>query len=274
MHLIAESVDEGNGGVVRDHLQTLSVSVVSAYSMSRDAVSSAAFARPSRMRGKGRSVQERLAAGWRRQDADELDGVGHDSSPRNESGSVQTSMQSALTDPRRIVAAEMYRINNRRYIAVADAAGKIAVVDVESRKIHSVFLAPDGVVAFRQSPHYVAWVGATAAGAADLSTLETMRKPCANLNGTSIVKARFDVAASGRFVGTFIFIIVRATRLTSRVFCVQASASTANSSPVSSTWTNSERCAPFATCAKTYVYLRKCPSPRSKGTRSRRIRTR
>ena len=120
------------------------------------------------MRGKGRSVQERLAAGWRRQDADELDGVGHDeSSPRNESGSVQTSMQSALTDPRRIVAAEMYRINNRRYIAVADAVGKIAVVDVESRKIHSVFLAPDGVVAFRQSPHYVAWVGATAAGAAE-----------------------------------------------------------------------------------------------------------
>jgi hypothetical protein len=274
LHLIAESVDEGNGGVVRDHLQTLSVSVVSAYSMSRDAVSSAAFARPSRMRGKGRSVQERLAAGWRRQDADEVDGVGHESSPRNESGSVQTSMQSALTDPRRIVAAEMYRINNRRYIAVADAAGKIAVVDVESRKIHSVFHAPDGVVAFRQSPHYVAWVGATAAGAADLSTLEIMRKPCANLNGTSIVKARFDVAASGRFVGTFIFIIVRATRLTSRVFCVQASASTANSSPVSSTWTNSERCAPFATCVKTCVYLRKCPSPRSKGTRSRRIRTR
>jgi hypothetical protein len=134
LHLIAESVDEGNGGVVRDHLQTLSVSVVSAYSMSRDAVSSAAFARPSRMRGKGRSVQERLAAGWRRQDADEVDGVGHDESPRNESGSVQTSMQSALTDPRRIVAAEMYRINNRRYIAVADAAGKIAVVDVDAQK--------------------------------------------------------------------------------------------------------------------------------------------
>ena len=164
MHLIAESVDEGNGGVVRDHLQTLSGSVVSAYSMSQDATADKAFARPTRMRGKGRSVQERVAAGWRRQDADEVDGVGHDESLRNESGSVQTSMQSALTDPRRIVAAEMYRINNRRYIAVADARGKIAVVDVESRKIHSVFLAPDGVVAFRQSPHYVAWVGATAAG--------------------------------------------------------------------------------------------------------------
>jgi hypothetical protein len=46
-----------------------------------------------------------------------------------------------------------------------------------------------------------------------------MRKPCANLNGTQIVKAKFDVAASGRFVGTFIFIIVRATRLTSVFLC-------------------------------------------------------
>ena len=120
---------------------------------------------------------------------------------------------------RRVVAAEMFRIRDVRYVAVADASGKVAVFRVPTGgyngsgargtanqwrlHLHSVHRSVDERrFVSRQSPHYVAWVGARGAGAADVAaTLEVLHKPCHNLNGTHIQRLKFDVAASGRFVG-------------------------------------------------------------------------
>ena len=240
--------------VVGDHPQTLSLANDAFSFAMRDATPAAASARPERRRSVnkkgGGNAAERERIGWRAQDADEVegadggvaDGVAGDGGVADGDGArcdadgdgarcdVRTStgvgdeeVHSWRRNPSRVVAAEMFRIRDVRYVAVADASGKVAVFryvpptgghdgsgvrgegdanDERRLRLHSVHRSVDGVAAFRQSPHYVAWVGARGAGAADVAaTLEVLHRPCVNLNGTRIERLKFDVAASGRFVG-------------------------------------------------------------------------
>lgn len=239
--------------VVGDHPQTLSLAGDGFSFAMRDATPAAASARPARARSArggpngrgGGNAAERERMGWRAQDADEVEGAdgGSDGGADGGAGdgdvarcdgdgdgarcSVHASTGGGdestgwrrIQNPRRVVAAEMFRIRDVRYVAVADASGKVAVFRVPTGgyngsgargthpnqwrlHLHSVHRSVDGVVSFRQSPHYVAWVGARGAGAADVAaTLEVLHKPCHNLNGTHVQRLKFDVAASGRFVG-------------------------------------------------------------------------
>ena len=246
--------DDSFTNVVGDHPQTLSL-VGDGFSFAmRDATPAAASARPARKvtagsngrNGKGANAAERERLGWRAQGADEVeegrDGVGdgvksapgdgdgddarcanandanacsvHERTPS--SGATRDEQTGWRRNPARVVAAEMFRIRDVRYVAVADASGKIAVFRVPTLSVtavthpsewrlhlHSVHRSVDGVASFRQSPHYVAWAGASGAGAADVgATLEVLHRPCVNLNGTRIERLRFDAGASnGRFVG-------------------------------------------------------------------------
>jgi hypothetical protein len=54
---------------------------------------------------------------------------------------------------------EVYRIQQKKFIAVADSTGTVAVYKESGAKLHAVFRATSPVVAFKQSTHSVAWWG-------------------------------------------------------------------------------------------------------------------
>ena len=82
-----------------------------------------------------------------------------------------------------ITAVEVYRIQQKRFIAVADSTGTVAVYKDGGTKLHAVFRATSPVVVFKQSTHSVAWLTEDSVGAADPNTLELRTVGCQHLNG-------------------------------------------------------------------------------------------
>ena len=211
-HQIFESDLEASGaGVVIDDVHALAATVFAvrdlADARAEDAVGRSEPAKPAtRQRGADRDaivgrVQPQGRKAVREKDGDESsedDDESSEASDESSEGSVPRGVGA-------IVAVETYRVDNKRFVAVADAGGKIAVYGDRGATLHAVYRSVDGdpVVAFKPSRRGPAWLTRRSGGSADLKTHAVRHARCAGLNDTvEVTSATFDVAAGSKFYAT------------------------------------------------------------------------
>jgi hypothetical protein len=211
-HQIFESDLEASGaGVVIDDVHALAATVFAvrdlADARAEDAVGRSEPAKPAtRQRGADRDaivgrVQPQGRKAVREKDGDESsedDDESSEASDESSEGSVPRGVGA-------IIAVETYRVDNKRFVAVADAGGKIAVYGDRGATLHAVYRSVDGdpVVAFKPSRRGPAWLTRRSGGSADLKTHAVRHARCAGLNDTvEVTSATFDVAAGSKFYAT------------------------------------------------------------------------
>jgi hypothetical protein len=210
-HQISESVHQEDA-VVNDDLHVLSVEIVARQSMVRvsplpgvqararnGGAGTIKRSRGSGVRGARTGADTSADASRAGESADEAGGGSSGESDEAMSPEGNLVATEAGNTGVRITAVEGYRIQQQRFIAVADSAGGVAVYKDNGHVLHAVFRATSPVVAFKQSTHSVAWLTEDGVGAADPNTRELRTVGCQQLNGTSVVHARFDMSVSSKF---------------------------------------------------------------------------
>ena len=194
-HKVSESlhydghVGGGGGGGVGDpgDMHTLTVEIHARQSMLQASPAAAAGMEPRAARARAQRKAAKNAAADGAAAAGDTEGSGVDLVPTAKEATTY------------VTAIEVYRIQQKRYIAVADSAGTVAVYKDGGANLHAVFRATSPVVVFKQSTHSVAWLTEDSVGAADPNTLELRTVGCQFLNGTSVSHARFDFSVSSKF---------------------------------------------------------------------------
>lgn len=194
-HRIVESVHrEDDAAMASDDVHTLTAEVVARHStaLASPAAAAGMEARHAHARGGLNAAARPTDRTNGMNDEDRATAV-----PAGDGNLVPTSVKGV--DGALVTAVEMYRIRGKRFIAVADSAGTVAVYKESGSALHAVFRAAAPVVAFKQSTHSIAWITEDGVGVADPETLELRTVACMHINGTSMTHARFDHGVSSKF---------------------------------------------------------------------------